>query len=215
MNITQLKAKVKAAQKANAKAVAAAATKSCLEAKLALETSESLFNSKVMLAASSSQTQALQTMIDECAAIIENVPVHNPKTRTNRVWAGSRRFQFGAQINLMYQLATGILYSCAEHKQLLLAHTGLDLELLEQIVDAFGTPEYYSRNMNAIVTAKPYNVERASAAVEVMQSELDVIVDTSNLVEEQFSLEFGKAVRTAQENKLAADEAIQEADLEL
>lgn len=215
MNITQLKAKVKAAQKANAKAVAAAATKSCLEAKLALETSESLFNSKVMLAASSSQTQALQTMIDECAAIIENVPVHNPKTRTNRVWAGSRRFQFGAQINLMYQLATGILYSCAEHKQLLLAHTGLDLELLEQIVDAFGTPEYYSRTMNTIVKAKPYSVERATAAVEVMQSELDVIVDTSNLTAEAFSLEFGKAVKTAQENKVAADEAIQEADLEL
>ena len=215
MNITQLKAKVKAAQKANAKKVADAAEVTSLEAKLKLETSPSLFDAKVRLAASSTQTKSLQTVLDECAAIVDSVPVHNAKTRTNRVWSGSRRFQFGAQINLMYQIATGILYSCAEHKQLLLAHTGLDLELLEQVVDAFGTPEYYSRNMNSIVPAKAYNVERAAAAVEVMQSELDVIVDTSALVLDSFSLEFGKAIKTAQDNKTKADEAIAETDLEL
>lgn len=215
MNITQLKAKVKAAQKSNAKKVIEAAVITSLKAKLVLETSTSLFNSKVVLAASSTQTKSLQTMLDECAAIVDSVPVHNAKTRTNRVWAGSRRFQFGAQINLMYQLATGILYSCAEHKQLLLAHTGLDMELLEQIVESFGTPEYYSRNMNSIVEARTYNIERATAAVEVMQSELDVIVDTTGLVAEQFSLEFGKAIKTAQDNKVTADKAIAEADLEL
>ena len=215
MNITQLKAKVAAAQKANAAKVEKAALVSSLEAKLVLETSESLFNSKVVLAASSAQTKSLQATLDECAAIVDSVPVHNAKTRTNRVWSGSRRFAFGAQINLMYQIATGILYSCAEHKQLLLAHTGLDLELLEQVVESFGTPEYYSRNMNSIVKAQAYNVERATAAVEVMQSELDVIVDTSGLVLEQFSLEFGKAIKTAQDNKVSADTAIAEADLAL
>ena len=67
MNITQLKAKVKAAQKANAKKVADAAMVSSLEAKLALETSESLFNSKVTLAASSTQTKALQDLVEVCS----------------------------------------------------------------------------------------------------------------------------------------------------
>lgn len=215
MNITQLKKAVATAQKANEKKIAQAALKASLEAKLKLAKSESLFNSQVVLATRSAQTEALQRTLDECAAIIDATPIHNAKTRTNRVWAGSRRFAFGAQVNLMYQIATGILYSCAEHKQLLLAHTGLDLELLEQIVEAFGTPEYYSRNMNTIVEARPYDVDRARAAVEVMQAELDVIVDTSALTEDQFSLEFGKAVKTAYDNKVQADEAIAEADLEL
>jgi hypothetical protein len=116
---------------------------------------------------------------------------------------------------MMYQLATGILYSCAEHKQLLLAHTGLTLELLEQMVEAFGTPTYYSRNFNTVVEAKPYSVERACATVDVMQSELAVTVNTGSLELAHFSLEFGKAEKTAHDNFKSAAEAIAEADLEL
>jgi hypothetical protein len=214
-SVKALKAKVKAAQKANAAKIAEAALTATLEATLKLESSKELFASKVKLAVTSGHTKTLQNLIDECSAIIENVPVTNPKTHTTRVWAGSRRFAFGTQINLMYQLATGILYSCADHKQLLLAHTGLDDELIEQFVDAFGTPTYYSRNLNMLIEAKPYDVDKAIAAVAVMQSELGVIVDTSQLTVKDFSLEFGKAEITAETDKLKAEEAIAEADFAL
>ncbi len=215
MNITKLKAQLKAAQKANEKKIAAAAEANSLTAQLKLESSVSLFNAKVALATVGTQTQMLQTLVDECGALVDATPVHNNKTKANRKWSGSRRFQFGSQIDLMYQLATGILYACAEHKQLLLAHTGLSLELLEQVVESFGTPTYYSRNFNSIVEAKPYNVERACATVEVMQSELAVVVDTSNLDLANFSLEFGKSEKTAHDNFKSAEEAIAQADLEL
>lgn len=215
LNTTQLRAKVKAAQKANAVKIAAAATKASLEAMLKLEDSTVLFNSKVKLAVSSQHTKTLQTLINECSSIVDSVPVTNTKTRTVRKWAGSQRFAFGTQINLMYQLASGILYACAEHKTLLLAHTGLDSELLEQFVEAFGTPAYYSRNFNTLVEAKPYTVEDVLSTVAVMQSELGVIVDTSLLTTPTFSLEFGKAEVTAETNKLKADEAIEEAELQV
>lgn len=213
MNIEQLQAQVKAAQEANAVRIAEAAQVAQLEAALKLESSESLFNAKVKLALSGSVTKRLTDIVEECVAIIDGLPVVNNKTRANRKWAGSNRFIFGTQVNLMYQLATGIQFSCAEHKPLLLAHTGLDAELLEQLVDAFGTPAYYSRNYNTIVEAKPYDVESVLMALNVMQSQLNITVDMSNVTPANFSLEFGRAETRAYSDKIAAEEAIAELDM--
>lgn len=215
MDINELKAKVKAAQEANVARIREAAEVARLEATLKLESSETLFNARVKVEAAAQQTASLQKLVDECAGIIAATPVHNTKTRTNRVWAGSRRFAYGTQIDLMYQLATGILYSCAEHKELLLAHTGLNGELVEQFVDAFGTPMYYSRNHNEIVEAKPYDIDRVASVVDVMQSELGVVVDTTKLTANGFEVEFLKAENTAHAQSEAAAEAIAEADFEI
>ena len=215
MNIEQLKAQVKAKAEENATRIREAAEIARLEATLKLESSEELFRSKVKLAANGAQTAQLQQLVDECAGIIANVPVHNAKTRANRVWSPSRKFAYGTQIDLMYQLATGILYSCQEHKQLLLAHTGLNLELLEQMVKGFGSPQYYSRNYHTIVEAKPFELELAKSTVDVMQSELGVVVDTSMLTADNFELEFVRAENTATENLKQAEEAIAEADFVL
>jgi hypothetical protein len=213
LNVAQLKAKVKAAQKANAAKVTEAALRASLEATLKLESSAELFKSKVALAVISQHTDKLKALVEECSALVDSIPVTNTKTHATRVWAGSRRFTFGAQINLMYQVATGIMYSCADHKQLLLAHTGLDDELIEQFVEAFGTPAYYSRNNNVLVESKMYNEDGAKSAAAVMQSVLGVIVDSSQLTKANFSLEFGRSEVKAQADFLKAEEAIAAVDL--
>ena len=215
MNIEALKAEVARVAAENAEKIRQAAEVACLEATLKLEASPALFAAKVKLAANGAQTARLQQLVDECAGIVSSVPVYNAKTRTNRVWAGSHKYNYGTQIDLMYQLATGILYACQEHKQLLLAHTGLDLELLEQIVKAFGMPTYYSRNNHVIVEAKPYCVEMVKSTVDVMQSSLGVVVDTSALTEDNFELEFLRAENAAEVSMAQAEEAIAEADFEL
>jgi hypothetical protein len=215
VNIEELKAKVEAAKKENAEKIRVAAEVARLEATLKLEGSEELFQAKVKLAANGEQTAKLQALVDECAGIVASVPVYNQKTRTNRVWAGSHKYNYGTQVDLMYQLATGILYSCQEHKQLLLAHTGLNLELLEQMVKAFGAPTYYSRNYHTIVEAKPYEIGMVKSTVEVMQSELGVVVDTSTLTSTNFETEFARAEVTAKNNFDQAKEAIAEADFTL
>jgi len=210
-----LMAKVEKAQKDNAAKLAEKVMVASLNATLALESSEVLFESKVKLAVSSQNTDKLQSLIDICSGIIDETPVQNSKTRTLREWAGSKRFAFGNQINLMYQLATGIMYSANEHKQLLLAHTQLDMELIEQLVEAFGSPAYYSRNHNALVDAKPYNIEAVDSAVAVMQSSLGVVVDVTKLTTANFSLEFGKGEIKALEDQAKASKAIAEMDTEL
>lgn len=215
MNIEQLKAEVARVTAETAKRVNEEAEIARLKATLELEGSEALFQAKVKLAASAQQTAKLQQLVDGCAAIVSSVPVHNPKTRTNRVWAGNHKYNLGNQVDLMYQLATGILYACAEHKQLLLAHTGLNLELLDQMVTAFGTPTYYSRTHNVIVEAKPYNVDMINSTVSVMQSELGVVIDTSALTKEKLENEFTNAIVTAQNSYDLAKEAIAEADFAL
>ena len=215
INIETLKAKVAAAKAKNHDMIREHAEIARLEATLKLENSEELFQSKVRLEITTQQTSKLQQLVDECAGIVASMPVHNPKTRTNRVWAGNQRYGFGTPINLMYQLATGILYSCQEHKQLLLAHTGLNAELLDQLVKAFGTPTYYSRNNHVIVEAKPYNVEMVKATVDVLQSELGVVIDTSELVDKTFEDDFSSAITRATTQLLTAEEAIQEADFAL
>jgi hypothetical protein len=214
-NIKALKAKVAATVKANMAKIKIQAQIAGLEATLKLEGSKALFNAKVKLAATGAQTAKLQQLVDECVGIIASVPVYNQKTRTNRVWAGSRKFNYGGQINLMYQLASGILYSCAEHKALLLAHTGLSLELLEEVVNAFGTPTYYSRNYHTIVEEKPFTIELVRGSIEVMQSELSVVVDTTALTELNFQTEFVKAETTANDNFDHAVVAIAQADFVL
>jgi hypothetical protein len=215
VNIEQLKAEVARVSAENAAKIREAAEVARLEATLKLESSPELFAAKVKLAANGEQTAKLQKLVDECAEIVASVPVHNPNTRTNRVWAGSHKYNYGTQIDLMYQLATGILYSCQEHKQLLLAHTGLDLELLEQLVKAFGTPTYYSRNNHVVVESRPYDFDMAKSTIDVMQSQLGVVVDTSAITPNNFELEFVRAETTAATAYEQAKEAIAEADFVL
>ena len=215
MNITQLKAEVAKTVKANMAKIKAASEIARLTATLKLESSPELFNAKVSLAVNNSQTETLQNLVNECAQIVASVPVYNSKTRTNRVWAGGHRYNYGTQIDLMYQLATGVLYACAEHKQLLLAHTGLNAELLEQVVKAFGSPMYYSRTYHTIVEAKPATLELIKSTVNVLQSELGVVVDTSEINKNNLELEFVRGENNANAQMKLAVEAIEESDLQL
>lgn len=215
MNIEQLKAEVAKTVEANTAKIREAAEVARLTATLKLESSPELFNAKVLLTVNDQQTKTLQKLVDECAQIVASVPVYNAKTRTNRVWAGGHRYNYGTQVDLMYQLATGILYACQEHKQLLLAHTGLNPELLEQIVDAFGSPMYYSRTYHTIVEAKPASLDLIKSAINVMQSELGVVVDTSKLTRNSLEAEFVRGEINAKSQLAQAEEAMEESDLEL
>lgn len=215
VNIEELKAQVKALQAKNKETIRERAEVARLKATLALESSDVLLDAKVRLAVKDEQTQTLQTMVDECAAIIASVPIHNNKTRSERVWAGNHRYNYGTQIDLLYQLATGILYSCQEHKALLLAHVPVSLELLEQFIKAFGTPSYYSRNHHTVVESKPANIVELGAVMSVLQSALGVVVDTSDLTVENLEYEFLRGEVNAQNDLGKANEAISEATFEL
>ena len=215
MNIQELQAKVNALKAANEEIVRERVEVARLTATIALEESPMLLDARVKLMAKDEQTQVLQRIVDECEGIISTVPIHNPKTRSDRKWSGNHRFAYGTQIDLLYQLATGIVYSCQDHKQLLLAHTKINSELLEQFLDAFGTPAYYSRNHHIIMEAKPYDVDALRCTLELMQSTLGVIVDTSRITEGALAHEFARADDTSLKDYNNAVEAIESADFTL
>jgi hypothetical protein len=215
MNIQELQAKVDALKVANTEVVRERVEIARLTATIALEESPVLLEARVKLAAKDEQTQILQRIVDECEGIISTVPIHNPKTRSDRKWAGNHRFAYGTQIDLLYQLATGILYSCQEHKQLLMAHTNANPELLEQFLDAFGTPAYYSRNHHVIMDATPFDIDALHSTLQMLQSSFGVIIDTSRVTEGALVKEFNKAEATANANYTSAVEAIESADFVL
>lgn len=213
--IEELVKKVAELQTRNAEVIRERVEVARLEATIARESNPVLIDSQVRLQAKNEQTTILQRLVDDCAGIIASVPIHNTKTRTERIWSGNHRYTYGTQIDLLYQLATGILYSCQEHKQLLTAHVPVSLELLEQFIKAFGTPAYYSRNHHTVVEAKPANFEALQDVVTVLQSQLDVVIDTSELTENNLEYEFTRAEELAIKNYDDAVEAISKADFVL
>lgn len=215
MNIEALKAQVEAAKLESARKVAEAAEVASLKATLALETSEALMEAKAKLAFKQSNTDKLAGLVKECEAIVSQLPVYSERMRDNRKWSGSHRYGYGAQIDLVYQLCTGITYSVEQHKDLMLAHTGLNQELLDSVLRGFGSPAYYSRNNNVVVDEVPYNVAELKDAISVLQSALGIIVDTSELTDIKFELEFLRGSNNAQQQFMMAQEAIAEAEFEV
>ena len=215
LNLQELKAKVAELTASNLIKIKEAAEIAKLNAILKLESNEALLTAKARLLVSGEVTTYLEKLIAECSAIISSMPVHNKKTRENRKWNGSHRYNFGNQVDALYELATGIMYACQEHKDLLLSHTGLNMELLTQMVEAFGNPSYYSRNNNVVVEAQPANVVELNTIIQVMQSQLGVTIDTSKLTANNFELESVRAEIKAAKDNEEAREAIEEADLEL
>ena len=183
-----------------------------LKATIALNTNDNLLAAKARLLMSEQDSNKLETLIKECSEIISSTPVHNKKTRENRKWSGQHRYGYGAQVDAVYQLATGIMYSCQEHKELLLMHTGLSMELLNQIVESFGNPAYYSNNTHAIVDEVPVSLDSLKTALDIIQSELGVVINTSKLTANNVELESVKAEINANKQLESAVEAISNAD---
>lgn len=212
--LNALKAKARKAAMTNKKEIETAAEVARLESIIQQANDPAIFEAKVAAAARQANTDELNKHLIKCAAIVDAVPVYNSKTRTNRVWHPSRKF-YGTQIDMMYQLASGIMFSCEEHRQLMLNSTGLNQDVIEEFVEAFGSPTYYSRNNNVIVDEQPYNLDRIKSSVALMQATLGVTVDTTKLTEEFIDKDFQNAKAKAVIAYEKAQEAISEVDMEL
>jgi len=83
------------------------------------------------------------------------------------------------------------------------------------MVKAFGTPTYYSRNNHVVVESRSYDFDMVKSTIDVMQSELSVVVDTSAITRNNFEMEFVRAENTAATAYQQAKEAIEEAEFVL
>jgi hypothetical protein len=215
MTIKELEAKVAALKEENNQKFQEKVTIARLKAQIELEGNETLLDAKAQQALRNEQTEKLREIVQVCAAIPSEFPIAKKRSSDVRTWMGKNRYGFNSQVDLMYQLVSGILYSCQEHKDMMFTHTGLNAELVEQTVAAFGIPSYYNYNTNMIVEETPYNVDAVHSMLGILQSELGVVIDTSQITEKKFADQFEAARKAAVDNYEAAQKAIAEADFVL
>lgn len=144
-------------------------------------------------------------LIEDCTHIVSSTPVFNKATREQRKFNPSRVYSFGSQVGNLVGLLSGIQYSANDHKALLLAHTGLDEDLIEQTLEAFGATAYYSTNHNIVVPERPYDADKARALVEMVEARLNINIDKSKITEATFRSSFELA-RINAETKRASTE---------
>ncbi len=134
-----------------------------------------------------STTDTLNAVINNCKGIIESMPIFNRTTGENRKWSTNRTVGYGNHIELLTNLLNGIQYSTAEHKQFMLELSGLDSDLIERTLQAFGNPAYYSINNDIVVEAQPYNYNELMECIALIEDKLGVVLNTTDLTEKRMS----------------------------
>lgn len=151
-------------------------------------------------------TQQLDDIILKAGIIVDSKPVMDTRRRENRKFSPSRFFGLGAQIDKVYQVLTGVLYSTDAHKPELLTLTNLDTNLIETTVEAFGTPRsYYNGTERPEV---PANVSKLRPNLALISTKMGLTLDLSNITSTRMNAIFAQA-----QAKYAKDKASHELTL--
>ena len=147
----------------------------------------------------------INNLLVECAGIVTSIPIYSKATRESRKFNPTKVYGFGNQLSNLLSLLSGIQYSATDHKALLLAHTGLSEDLIEQTLEAFGRPTYYSANYSTIVEEQAYDATKALDCIKLIEAALDVELDKSKLTPSTFRTQF-EVARIKAETQAAATE---------
>lgn len=151
-----------------------------------------------------STTNTINAVINNCKGIIESMPIFNRTTGENRKWSTNRTVGYGNHIELLTNLLNGIQYSTQEHKQFMLELSGLDSDLVERTLQAFGNPAYYSINNDIVVEAQPYNYNELMECIALIEDKLAVVLNTTDLTEKRMSQRFLLAEVRAKQSQVDA-----------
>lgn len=167
--------------------------------------STALVNAKTNIALIEETTNKLKELDLACEHIVASMPILSAKTRENRKWNPSRQYGMGNHISLLTGLLSGIQYSANEHKQQMLAVTGLSEDVIEQTLEAFGSTAYYSVNYAEIVPEVTYNLPKLLDLIAIIEDALAVVIDKTLLTDKSMSSRFSLALARAEKAK-AEDE---------
>lgn len=188
-----------------------------LQAKLRTLGNEQLQDAQVRVAITAEASTRLSNLELELESLVSSTPVYNKKTRENRKWTPSRQYGLGNHVQLMSGILSGILYSATEHKSLMLAHTGLDVDIIEETLDAFGSTAYYSENYQEIVPEKPANAAVLKQNLAIIADKLDVNVNLDSINDKAMANRFEIARMRAEKarDEVALTDAIAHQTIEI
>lgn len=125
-----------------------------------------------------------------CSTIVSELPIQNRATRETRKWNPSRVYGYGNQIGALVGILSGIQYSANEHKIQMLAQTGLNEQIIEDTLNAFGAPAYFSEKYDVIVDERPFDINSICNCLEILEFKLDLTLDKSLVTEAILSKQF-------------------------
>lgn len=125
-----------------------------------------------------------------CSTIVSELPIQNRATRETRKWNPSRVYGYGNQIGALVGILSGIQYSANEHKIQMLAQTGLNEQIIEDTLNAFGAPAYFSEKYDVIVDERPFDINSICNCLEILEFKLDLTLDKSLVTEATLSKQF-------------------------
>ena len=138
-------------------------------------------------------SEELKAVEMACSMIVKDLPLTNKATREIRKWNPSRVYGYGNQIGALVGILSGIQYSAAEHRLQMLATTGLNEQIIEDTLNAFGSPSYFSAKYETIVPEKPYCINSIKNSLEVLEIKLNINLDKDAVTEELLSKQFESA----------------------
>lgn len=138
-------------------------------------------------------SEELKAIEMACSMIVKDLPLTNKATREIRKWNPSRVYGYGNQIGALVGILSGIQYSAAEHRLQMLATTGLNEQIIEDTLNAFGSPAYFSAKYETIVPEKPYCINSIKNSIEVLEIKLNINLDKDAITEELLSKQFESA----------------------
>lgn len=125
-----------------------------------------------------------------CSTIVSELPIQNRATRETRKWNPSRVYGYGNQVGALVGILSGIQYSANEHKIQMLAQTGLNEQIIEDTLNAFGAPAYFSEKYDVIVDERPFDINSICNCLEILEFKLDLTLDKSLVTEAALSKQF-------------------------
>ena len=138
-------------------------------------------------------SEELKAVEMACSMIVKDLPLTNKATREIRKWNPSRVYGYGNQIGALVGILSGIQYSATEHRLQMLATTGLNEQIIEDTLNAFGSPSYFSAKYETIVPEKPYCINSIKNSLEVLEIKLNINLDKDAITEELLSKQFESA----------------------
>lgn len=144
-------------------------------------------------------TTKLVQLHEQCAVIIEETPLYNERTQQDRAWRPRRYFDLGNQVDLMYQLLSGIMYSAQDHKDQLLDLVDLDMDMIETAVTAFGTPASFYQGI--LTSEEPFDADVLASSLTLIGDKLDIDIDMTSVTYSKLRTKFIRA-----RNKASLDE---------
>lgn len=180
-----------------------------IDTKINMLSNEAYMVSRVKLEIQQNTMTKLKELETQCEMIVNDMPIYSAKIKESRKWNPSRQYGMGPQMDILTGLLTGIQYSAAQHKEQMLAITGLSDVLVENTLAALGNTAYYSRNYGVIVDEIPYNIDDLRECLDILQDTLNIKLDLNRVTNKVLSHRF-EVARLRAERELAEDVKTQE-----